>query len=60
MEPKVKIGCYYQRPLRVENDPDMILMQRALLGDREKPTQWWVYLILIIAWAFGIFLMWVK
>jgi len=49
MEPKVKIGCAYQRMPPVEDDPDMILLQRALLGDRDESTPLWVFTIL---WAF--------
>jgi high-affinity Fe2+/Pb2+ permease len=48
MEPKVKIGCAYQRSPHVEDDPDMILLQKALLGERDDTTPLWVCISL---WA---------
>ena len=31
---KVKIGIYYEKPKYVEEDPDMLLLQRNLIYDR--------------------------
>ena len=33
---KVKIGIYYQKPLRCEMSKDMELLQSALIGDTRK------------------------
>jgi hypothetical protein len=61
MEPKVKIGCAYQRSPHVEDDPDMILLQKALLGERDDTTPLWVcvslwallWLIIILVFVWG-------
>ena len=45
-KPKIKIGATYQRPSNVETDPDMIRLQRALLGEKPPFNEWLVWLAL--------------
>lgn len=35
---KVRIGAAYVRPVRQESDPDMLRLQRALMGDESQHT----------------------
>ena len=37
-----------QNILLVEDDPDMILLQKALLGERDDSTPGWIYAFFLV------------
>ena len=49
-KPKVQIGATYQRPPEVETEPDMVRLQKALLGEKEPISDWilWVVFVAIM------------
>jgi hypothetical protein len=46
-KPKVKIGATYQRPSEVETEPDMVRLQKALLGQKEPIRDWIIWAVFI-------------
>jgi hypothetical protein len=53
---KIKIGATYQRPANVEIDPDMIRLQKALLGEKPPFNEWLVWLALVAVLLVALFL----
>ena len=46
-KPKVQIGATYQRPPEVETDPDMVRLQKALLGEKEPISDWIIWAVFV-------------
>ena len=57
---KVKMGIYYQKPMYIEYDSDMLEIQKWMIGDPEKLRRdYWInvaYLCLLVCVALIIFL----
>jgi hypothetical protein len=49
---KVKMGIYYRKPMYIEYDPDMLELQKWMIGDPEKlRREYWMnvsYIFLLI------------
>ena len=53
---KISIGKYYQKPMYVEYDQDMLLLQTSLVGDVKSIRKNRLYSILyIVALLFALF-----
>ena len=46
-KPKVQIGATYQRPPAVETEPDMVRLQKALLGEKEPISDWVIWVVFV-------------
>lgn len=50
---KVKIGIYYEKPRYVEYDPDMLEIQKWMIGDPEKlRREYWINVAYILGLVF--------
>jgi hypothetical protein len=50
---KVKIGLNYQKPMYVEHDPDMLELQKWMIGDPEKlRREYWFNVAYILILCF--------
>jgi hypothetical protein len=50
---KVKIGIYYEKPRYVEYDPDMLEIQKWMIGDLEKlRREYWINVAYILGLVF--------
>lgn len=50
---KVKMGIYYQKPMYVEYDPDMLEIQKWMIGDPEKlRREYWMNVAYILILVF--------
>jgi hypothetical protein len=47
-KPKVQIGATYQRPPAVETEPDMVRLQKALLGEKEPISDWIIWAVFVV------------
>ena len=53
---KVKMGIYYELPKYVENDPDMLEIQKWLIGDPKRLRfEYWCNVVYL--WALGFVLL---
>lgn len=46
-KPKIQIGATYQRPPKAETDPDMVRLQKALLGEKEPISDWVIWVVFV-------------
>lgn len=46
-KPKIQIGATYQRPPEAETDPDMVRLQKALLGEKEPISDWVIWVVFV-------------
>jgi hypothetical protein len=55
---KIKIGIYYEPPKYVEQDRDMLEIQKWLIGDPNRlRSEYWIAICYKVAIAFIIFVM---
>ena len=47
-KPKIQIGATYQRPPAVETEPDMVRLQKALLGEKEPISDWIIWVVFVV------------
>lgn len=58
---KVKIGCNYQKPRFVENDPDMLQLQAWLIDDPARlRKQYWARKIYVFTLIFVFLVIWLR
>jgi len=58
---KIQMGKYYQKPMYIEEDPDMLAIQSSLLGDSHRIRfNYWVNAIYRVALAFVILVVILK
>jgi hypothetical protein len=52
---KIKMGIYYEPPKYVEEDPDMLEIQKWMIGDPVRlRTQYWTEVVLNVSIGFVI------
>jgi hypothetical protein len=57
-KPKVQIGATYQRPPEVETEPDMVRLQKALLGEKEPISDWILWVVFVAIMLIALLIGW--
>jgi hypothetical protein len=57
-KPKVQIGATYQRPSEVETEPDMVRLQKALLGEKEPIRDWILWAVFVAIMLIALLIGW--